>query len=253
MLGFGPVASYPVAGPDALAVSGTTDAAITAAAGVSTTGTLTGSAIAESTITAAVGVSTTGTLVGSGGGSTITAAAGVSTTGTLAGSSVAESTITAAAGVSTTGTLYSFSEAYSTSAVVYYAVRVVSGLWSETGVNPASVSLNLRSWLPPPRHPWGYVVGDKVMVDPIWYRFFQYVAEVRLGGIGGANVGDVVATVEAVQAESVAQAATVASVSTQTQANAEALEATVQVSVNNGLAGALQIPPVRLNSDEAIR
>lgn len=85
---------------------GTTDAAITPAAGASTASTLTGSSIAAATITAAAGVSTASALAGkSTAVASFTAAAGVSTTSTLVGVTGTGATITPAAGVSTTSTL----------------------------------------------------------------------------------------------------------------------------------------------------
>lgn len=143
-------------------------------------------------------------------------------------------------------------EAYRTTAVVYYAVRVVSGLWATTGVNPSADLQSLRSWLPPARQPIAYEDRGRYYMDAAWYRFFHHVAEVRLGGLLGATIPDVVATVEDTQASGAEQSAIVASLKNQTSTNAEALSAQVQVSIANSLTGADQIPPVQIQADQAI-
>jgi hypothetical protein len=115
---------YPFAPEATGGVAGEAASTITAAAGTSTTSTLTGSSAARGALTAAVGTSTAGTLTGRSvaraaitaadgtsttstlaavippGTATISPAAGTSTTSTLAGQSVARASIVAAAGSS---------------------------------------------------------------------------------------------------------------------------------------------------------
>lgn len=87
---------------------GTTDAAITPAAGVATTSTLTGSSTAASTITPAAGVATASTMAGSStDAASFTSASGSATTSTLASNAIVTSSFVSADGVATTSTLAS--------------------------------------------------------------------------------------------------------------------------------------------------
>lgn len=80
-------------------------AAITAAAGVATASTLAGKSTARAAATPAAGTATTGTLSSDGSRASITPAAGTSTTSALAGKSTARASIVPASGSSTAGAL----------------------------------------------------------------------------------------------------------------------------------------------------
>jgi hypothetical protein len=135
-------------------------------------------------------------------------------------------------------------------AVFYIPIRMVSGLWSATGITASANLENLQAWLPPRRQPMGWVTigGTRYPVD--WddtlYRFLQFVSEIKLGGIAGPTLPDVVTTVTETQATAAAASASVTELAQQTTTNAEALAATVQVVTVNSLSGANQIPQVSL-------
>jgi hypothetical protein len=116
---------------------------------------------------------------------------------------------------------------------------------ASSGINSAALD-NLKSWLPPQRVP---VVDPKTgLMSVPWYKFFSFVAEVKLGGASAPTVTDLSNNVITVKSEAVAANVTAAAVATQAAANAVALEATKQVVVNSSLAGAAQIPPVTLGN-----
>jgi hypothetical protein len=113
------------------------------------------------------------------------------------------------------------------------------------GINAMPLD-NLKSWLPPQRVP---VVDPRTgLMSVPWYKFFSFVAEVKLGGASAPTVTDLASNVVDVKTEAVAANATAAAVATQAAANAVALEATKQVVVNNSLTGSTQIPPVTLGN-----
>lgn len=136
---------------------------------------------------------------------------------------------------------------YTSSAVFYIPLRMVSGLWSTSGVAPGTPP-GSEAWLPSIRQPIGYTDprDGKFYCDPIWYRAFEYLFETRLGGRGAPSVPDVVSTVTATQATAAAASATVTEIAQQTQANAEALFVVREVVQGGGLDGAEQIPGVDL-------
>ena len=141
---------------------------------------------------------------------------------------------------------FSVGPAYTSGAVLYVPVRMASGLWSTTGVAASSDLSNLQAWLPPQRQPVAYQQGAQWFCDPAWYRFFQFVSEVKLGGRSGPTLPDVVTSITTTQTTAAAASASVTTLQQQTTANAEALAATVQVAQDNALTGASQIPEVRL-------
>lgn len=112
------------------------------------------------------------------------------------------------------------------------------------GINTAQLT-NLKSWLPSQRVP---LVDKNGLMSLPWYKFFEFVANIKLGGPAAPTVTDLSNNVISVKADAVAANATAAAVATQTAANAIALEATKQVVVNNSLAGSTQIPPVTLGN-----
>ncbi len=131
----------------------------------------------------------------------------------------------------------------STEATVYLPVRFVSGALTSASVTS---STDLRAFLPGARHP---ITGNQTM-DPVWYRFFDQFVNVFAGGVGGLKLSEIVAAIEATQAQATAAATTTQTVAAQSQANAEALAAAVQVVQAASLAGANQIPPVLLTNEE---
>ena len=112
---------------------------------------------------------------------------------------------------------------------------------------------NLKSWLPPQRVAIAYVevmengqmVRKPAYVDAAtWYKFFTFVAEIKLGGVNGptlTNVADDVVLAKAQVSNVVSEQAVVTQ---QVNANAEALKVTVEVAQGAALAGASQIPEV---------
>ena len=107
--------------------------------------------------------------------------------------------------------------------------------------------VNLRQWLPPIRQPVVVADGKGGMVmDATWYRFFDHVANVRLGGADAPSVPDLVASAIETQATVATTSASLATVATQTQTNAEVLAVVSEVASVNALTGADQIPPVSL-------
>lgn len=150
----------------------------------------------------------------------------------------ADLTITRSATVATTG------------AYVYIPLRALSGVWTVTGVPDDET--NLKAWLPPSRQPIAYQQNGQWLCDPTWYRFFQYVAEIKLGGANGPTL-TAVAETAATTAQTAASASTqVSAIAQQTQTNAEALAAVKQVAQDNSLSGAEQIPNVQLSPYEAV-
>lgn len=129
----------------------------------------------------------------------------------------------------------------STAAVVYLPTRFLSGPLTSSGVNAAT---ELRSFLPGAREK---VVDSQGLMNPVWYRFLDQFVNVFAGGVGGLKLSDIVASVEAAQAQTTAAVATTQAIATQSQTNAEALAAAVQVVQGASLAGSNQIPPVLLS------
>ena len=170
----------------------------------------------------------------------------------VAGDITASSSIVQTANVALSGVVgltgdLTFPSVIQTSAAVFYVpIRMVSGLWSTAGITASANLENLQAWLPPQRQPVAYQQGNQFFCDPAWYRFFEFVANVKLGGQSGPTLPDVAATVTETQATAAAASATVTEIAQQTTANAEALAATVQVAVDNDLTGWEQIPGVLL-------
>jgi hypothetical protein len=134
--------------------------------------------------------------------------------------------------------------AFTSAGVVYIPIRMVSGLWSVSGVAASKGEL---AWLPPARQPIGFTDSrGNFNCDPAWYRFFEYVAETRLGGRQGPAIPAVAAVVAQTQVTAAASTTAVTELQQQTQANAEALFVVREVAVNNSLTGAGLIPQVEL-------
>jgi hypothetical protein len=121
---------------------------------------------------------------------------------------------------------------------------VLSGDPYRTGFSRSAASI--KSWLPPIGVP---------MVDPStgkcnesWYRFLNYLANQRLGGINGPSMGEVQTNVIETKAAAVNAATASAAVEQQAAANAEALKAVVQVAQVAELPGAEEVPEVILRA-----
>lgn len=137
----------------------------------------------------------------------------------------------------------------SSSAVVYFSPRMVSGLLTQSGVSVSDQS-KLIAWLPSAQQAMGWVTIDgkrhRVEWEPVVYKFLQFVANVKLGGPNAATLPDVILSVDT-SIENAAEAVSqVNAVAQQAQANAEALAATVDVIRTDGIPGADQIPDVVL-------
>lgn len=137
----------------------------------------------------------------------------------------------------------------STGAVFYVSLRMTSGV-DQTGVPSSTSRPNEVAWIPSAQTPVGWVVinGQRmpVQIDQSWMRFHSHVADVRLGGRAAPSLPDVITTVETTQAAAVQSGQQVTALTHQSQTNAEALKATVEVVKNNSLTGSTQIPPVTL-------
>lgn len=152
-------------------------------------------------------------------------------------------------------TLTATSAGRSTGAVMFVSPRFASGVF-QTGVSSTQSRPNDVAWLPSAQTPFGFVTinGQRYPMtpDPAWYRAFQHVFEVKLGGRSAPSLPDVVTTVESTQAAAVQSGQQVSALTQQGQANAESLNVVRQVVQNNSLVGAAQIPPVVLNPYEQI-
>ena len=134
--------------------------------------------------------------------------------------------------------------AFTSAGVLYLPIRMVSALWSASGVTQARAEV---AWLPPARQPIGFTdARGQFIADPSWYRFFEYMAEYRLGGKQGPAITEVVTAVEATQTTAAASSTTVTELQQQTQANAESLAVVREVAINNSLVGSGLIPAVEL-------
>ena len=134
-----------------------------------------------------------------------------------------------------------------TTAILYFAPRDLTGLYAQSGITTSVNAQNLRSWLPRPQVPLGYVYinGQRYPVqidEQTWYKFLFTVAEIRLGGITGAVLGDVVKAITNSQAQSSVVSQNLTALTNQASANASSLLATVQVSQQAALGGAVSIP-----------
>jgi hypothetical protein len=133
----------------------------------------------------------------------------------------------------------------STGAVLYSAVRFVSGIYTATDIAASANLANLKSWLPHRSVP--VVQKDGTMTDA-WYRFFDFLANVKIGGPAASTLPDVASAVVTVQEQAATVAQSAAGLEQQVAQNAESLGATVEVARNNSLTGANSIPyPQRTN------
>jgi hypothetical protein len=127
----------------------------------------------------------------------------------------------------------------STESVMYLPVRSFAN-GEGTAVENTTLD-TLKSLLP--RQPQKVVLPDGTM-DPAWYRFMDYMVNNYFGSLNQPTIQSIVAQVEEGMAAATIATQTTALLAQQTQANAEALAATVEVVTNNSLPGSIQIPPV---------
>jgi len=103
----------------------------------------------------------------------------------------------------------------------------------------------LRTRLPSAQVPIGAMAdGSPIYMNPTWYRFFDFIANVQLGGPQGPSVTDLSTTVVSTRSDAIQAQQSVSALTQQTVANAQALGAVVQVTQTSSLPGASQIPPV---------
>lgn len=133
--------------------------------------------------------------------------------------------------------------ARASAAVMYSSARIVSGAYTP---NVKSTSARRDAWRPRTGLPFGYVTvnGQKlpVLLDAAFARYLDTLED-RLGGVTGARLPDVVATVEAAQTTAAESAQRSQALAQQASANAAVLAAAREVLQNAGTPGADQIPP----------
>lgn len=127
-----------------------------------------------------------------------------------------------------------------TGAAISIVLRALTGIFSSGAGFDNSTLGALKAWLPPPRVP--VVDLRSGVMTPEWYRFFRYLAEDRLGGPNAPSIGDVRTTVTSVQDAVSTNVVSVAAVTDAVNANAASLQTAIEVSKQNNLTGATQIP-----------
>lgn len=132
-----------------------------------------------------------------------------------------------------------------TGGVIYIAARFLTGLYSEPGITASANLSGLKAWLPPAHVP--VVKQDGLMAEQ-WYRFFNYLANTKLGGPNSSTLPDIATTVVTASERAAVVEVVTAGLTQQTAQNAEALATTVEVVQNNSLTGASAIPPVQRTS-----
>lgn len=136
-----------------------------------------------------------------------------------------------------TGTIFIYGE---TESVWYFPMRLFAQSSSST-VDATQDLENLRSLLPSQRQ---QVTNPDGTMNAAWYRFFDFFVNVFAGGPSAPTMADVQAAIENALSELQTQQQTTALIAAQSQTNAEALAATVEVVQNNALTGASSIPSV---------
>lgn len=95
------------------------------------------------------------------------------------------------------------------------------------------------NWIPGAHVP---VLDAAGRMSQPWYRFFQEIAENRLGGIEAATLPQVVTVQAQTQTQVIDVQAGVTSVGQQVSAVTDVVNTATQVAVDSGLSGATQIP-----------
>lgn len=146
----------------------------------------------------------------------------------------------------TTATLYlrpSFSAGGGGGAVILIPLRFVTGLFSAVTAVSASTSRN-KDWKPDRDSAWVDPKTGKPTVQLV--KFVDYVAEKVLGGSNNKTLPQVESLITYAQAQSLFTTLIGAALAQQVSAIAQSADATRQVLVAAGTAGAAQIPPVPL-------
>lgn len=121
--------------------------------------------------------------------------------------------------------------------VIRFGVAVAAAPTAWAG-NEASRSVT--DWLPPMETP---LLDPRTgRIHPAWYRYLRVLGE-RIGGIQGATIPQVQASVAATQVQVAANTAYVDQSVAYTASVAASAAATAQVAQENGLSGAGSIPP----------
>lgn len=120
------------------------------------------------------------------------------------------------------------------SIVVGALVAASSPAWAGRSAPRAKVD-----WIPPAHVPPLMPNGKW---NPVWYRFFHEIAEIRLGGVQGSTVAQIETSVSQTQTEVAATTTYAQSVATYAQGIAATATATAEVAQNNSLSGAGSIP-----------
>ena len=126
-----------------------------------------------------------------------------------------------------------------------FSPRVISGLYSSTGI-PAGANLkNALAWLPSIRVPLADPSG---CMTPEWYRFMNYLCTTVLGGPSGSTVADIATAVVTSSTTAATATQNAVALTQQADANAQSIAAVVQVIQTAALPGASQVPPVQLTN-----
>jgi hypothetical protein len=95
------------------------------------------------------------------------------------------------------------------------------------------------NWLPGAHVP---VLDGSGRMSPPWYRFFQEIAENRLGGIDAPTVPEVVTTTVQTQSQVIGVQTGIQSMGQQVSAITDTVNTQTQVAQNSNLSGSSQIP-----------
>jgi len=133
-----------------------------------------------------------------------------------------------------------------TGAVVYFSHRQVAGIYSTVNLSGSTVK---KDWRPHAGVPVGYVNGDRskpVTISEEWLRHFRFLGNAKLGGSNFPTLPDVANFVTQQQID-----AQLAAAQDQWQAaNAQTLQALLEVVKSAGLTGADQVPSAVLARQE---
>ena len=131
---------------------------------------------------------------------------------------------------------------FKTAAVLYIVLRTASGIFgSGASVSTQNTDTTLKAWLPSQRT---QVLNTDGSMNPMWYRFFDFLVNQKLGGADAPSVTDLANTASTTQAAVTSQVATVAAIDAKSTQNAQALSVAVEVIKFAALFGAGMIPAV---------
>lgn len=133
------------------------------------------------------------------------------------------------------------SSARSTGSVTYLSLRTTSGQFTSKGVT--SNLKNRRAMLPSRSEP---VIDDSGMINNGWWNWFSFINGVFLAARSNPTLSDVIASIASIQGNNSTTEASIAALMQQTAANAQAVQAVIQVVQTAALPGATQVPPAQL-------